>query len=110
MSTPKLTAAALAAAALLASPMAHAQYPERPINLVVPFNAGGGTDILIRGFAPELAKALDGNVFVSNTAGGGGTVAASALAQQKPDGYQVRLLVRHRGDCATADQGRAIQP
>jgi tripartite-type tricarboxylate transporter receptor subunit TctC len=84
-----LAVAAIAAATLLASAAAHAEFPERPINLIVPFNAGGGTDILIRGFAPEFAKALDGNVFVSNTAGGAGTVAASALAQQKPDGYQL---------------------
>ena len=64
-------------------------FPERPINLVVPFNAGGGTDLLVRGFAPEFAKALDGDVFVSNMAGGSGTVAAAALAGQKPTGYQL---------------------
>jgi len=89
MSKSKYAVATLAAATLLASTLAHAEFPERPINLIVPFNAGGGTDILIRGFAPEFAKALEGNVYVSNTAGGGGTVAASALAQQKPDGYQL---------------------
>lgn len=89
MNSLKLVAASLAAAGLLASGAAHADFPERPLNLIVPFNAGGGTDILIRGFAPEFAKALNGNVFVSNTAGGAGTVAASSLAQQKPDGYQL---------------------
>jgi tripartite-type tricarboxylate transporter receptor subunit TctC len=89
MSNPKFVVAALAAATLLASSLAHAEFPDRPINLIVPFNAGGGTDILVRGFAPEFAKAINGNAFVSNTAGGGGTVAASALAQQKPDGYQL---------------------
>lgn len=89
MKTLKLAAASLAAAGLLASGSAYADFPERPLNLIVPFNAGGGTDILIRGFAPEFAKALNGNVFVSNTAGGAGTVAASSLAQQKPDGYQL---------------------
>lgn len=64
-------------------------FPERPVNLVVPFNAGGGTDLLVRGFAPHLAEALGGDVFVSNMAGGSGTVAAAALAGQKPTGYQL---------------------
>jgi tripartite-type tricarboxylate transporter receptor subunit TctC len=81
--------ATLAASSLLALGAARAEYPERPINLVVPFNAGGGTDLLLRGFAPHFAKAIAGDVFVSNMAGGSGTVAASALAQQKPDGYQL---------------------
>ena len=46
------------------------EFPERPVNLVVPFNAGGGTDLLVRGFAPHFAEALGGDVFVSNMAGG----------------------------------------
>ncbi len=65
------------------------EFPERPINLVAPFNAGGGTDLLLRAFAPHFAEALGGDVFVSNMAGGSGTVAAAALAGQKADGYQL---------------------
>lgn len=84
------TVLAVAGFALAVAAGAKAQeFPERPINLIVPFNAGGGTDLLIRGFAPHFAEALGGDVFVSNTAGGGGTVAAGALAGQKPDGYQL---------------------
>lgn len=64
-------------------------FPERPLNLVVPFNAGGGTDLLLRAFAPHMAEALGGDAFVSNMAGGSGTIAAAALAGQKPDGYQL---------------------
>lgn len=64
-------------------------FPERPINLVAPFNAGGGTDLLLRGLAPHFAEAIGGDVYVSNMAGGSGTVGAAALAQQKPDGYQL---------------------
>ncbi len=64
-------------------------FPQRPINLIAPFNAGGGTDLLLRGFAPHFAEALDGDAYVSNMAGGSGTVGAAALAQQKPDGYQL---------------------
>lgn len=84
---------ALAAAALVfmvsPSTLAADEFPARPVNLIVPFNAGGGTDLLLRGLAPHMAEAMGGDVFVSNMAGGSGTVAASALAQQKPDGYQL---------------------
>ncbi len=84
----KYSIAALALAACPATVSAEG-FPERPINLVVPFNAGGGTDLLLRAFAPHMAEALGGNAFVSNMAGGSGTIAAGALAGQKPDGYQL---------------------
>ena len=77
------------AAALLASLAAASEFPERPVNLIVPFNAGGGTDLLIRAFAPHFAEALGGDAYVSNMGGGAGTVAASALSQQVADGYQL---------------------
>ncbi|PWJ21646.1 tripartite tricarboxylate transporter substrate binding protein [Jannaschia seohaensis] len=86
----KTLIASLAVLATSAAAPALAQdFPERPVNLVVPFNAGGGTDLLVRGFAPYLAEALGGDVFVSNMAGGSGTVAAGALAGQRPTGYQL---------------------
>ena len=81
---------ALAATIALGAISATAEdFPERPINLIAPFNAGGGTDLLLRGFAPHFAEAVGGDVFVSNMAGGSGTVAAGALAGQRPDGYQL---------------------
>lgn len=67
-------------------------FPQRPINLIAPFNAGGGTDLLLRGLAPHFAEAIGGDVFVSNMAGGSGTVAASALQGQRPDGYQMAYM------------------
>lgn len=83
----------VALASLLAVSTAGAQeFPERPINLIAPFNAGGGTDLLLRGLAPHFADAIGGDVFVSNMAGGSGTVAASALQGQRPDGYQMAYL------------------
>lgn len=82
--------AAFFACSLLAAPVVAADdFPERPINLIAPFNAGGGTDLLLRGFAPHFAEAIGGDAFVSNMAGGSGTVAASALQGQRPDGYQL---------------------
>jgi tripartite-type tricarboxylate transporter receptor subunit TctC len=85
------SATATAVSAVMAfSTLASAEgFPERPINLVAPFNAGGGTDLLLRAFAPHFAEALGGDAYVSNMAGGSGTVGAAALAGQKPDGYQM---------------------
>ena len=89
MKLGKKIALLVASSAFILSGNALAEFPDRPINLIAPFNAGGGTDLLLRAFAPHFAKAIGGNAFVSNMAGGSGTVAASALAQQKPDGYQL---------------------
>lgn len=79
----------MATLALLAGPATAQDFPQRPINLVAPFNAGGGTDLLLRAFAPHFAEALGGDAYVSNMAGGSGTVGAAALSGQKPDGYQM---------------------
>ena len=78
-----------AIALVLSAGAAVAEFPERPINLIAPFNAGGGTDLLLRGLAPHFSEAVGGDVFVSNMAGGSGTVAASALQGQRADGYQL---------------------
>ncbi|MEM1363180.1 MAG: tripartite tricarboxylate transporter substrate binding protein [Pseudomonadota bacterium] len=83
----------MACGAVLAASGATAEdFPERPINLIAPFNAGGGTDLLLRGLAPHFEEAIGENVFVSNMSGGSGTVAASALQGQKPTGYQMAYM------------------
>jgi len=82
--------AILALALAVGATAAAAQdFPQQPINLIVPFNAGGGTDLLVRGFAPHFAQALGGDAYVSNMAGGSGTVAAGTLAAREADGYQL---------------------
>lgn len=91
MKLTKLITAAIGAT-LVASSVAAQDFPERPINLIAPFNAGGGTDLLLRGLAPHFAEAIGGDAFVSNMAGGSGTVAASALQGQRPDGYQMAYM------------------
>jgi len=78
--------------AIAATPVSAQDFPSRPINLIAPFNAGGGTDLLLRGLAPHFAEAIGSDVFVTNMAGGSGTVAASALQGQRPDGYQMAYM------------------
>jgi tripartite-type tricarboxylate transporter receptor subunit TctC len=89
-------AAALAAPALLPS-FARAQgaYPNRPITMIVPFAAGGPTDVVARLVAEIMARDLGQPVVVENVGGAGGTLGAQRVAQARPDGYT--LLMHHIG-------------
>ena len=73
---------------LMASPgTASAQYPERPIRIIVPAGVGGGSDIGTRLIAAELTKQLGQNVVVENRAGAGGILGTEAIARAAADGY-----------------------
>ena len=86
----------LAATALLASAAAFAQaYPTRSITLVVPFAAGGPTDVVARSLAAVMQKSLGQSVVVENKLGAGGTLAAGAVSKAAPDGYT--FLIHHNG-------------
>lgn len=79
--------AALAGAALLASPrLAHA-FPDRSLRVIVPWNAGGVTDILARSMAPAMQAALGQAVVIENRAGANGGVGAEAASRAPADGH-----------------------
>jgi len=67
--------------------VAQAAYPDQPIKLVVPFPAGGTTDVLARTLAVKLSERVGQSVVVENRVGAGGTIAALAVARSAPDGY-----------------------
>jgi tripartite-type tricarboxylate transporter receptor subunit TctC len=79
------------AVALSTSVFAQA-YPDKPIELIVPYPAGGGTDVLARTFAKNLQKQLTKGILVVNKTGAQGTIGLNYLISQKPDGYTLLVV------------------
>lgn len=78
--------------ALLASPLAMAAYPDKPIQMIVPWAAGGGSDAAARGIAAALEKELGVTINVVNRSGGNGVVGHSVMTTAKPDGYTLGFI------------------
>jgi tripartite-type tricarboxylate transporter receptor subunit TctC len=97
MKSHSFLATVLFGASLIAAvPSAQAQaYPSRSITLVVPFAAGGPTDVVARALGATMSKTLGQSVVIENKLGAGGTLAAGAVAKATPDGYT--FLIHHNG-------------
>ena len=90
-----LSAVLASTVALLCSVAAAQSYPAKPVTLVVPFAAGGPTDIVARTLAAAMGKTLGQPVLIENKLGAGGTLAASYVSKAPPDGYT--FLIHHNG-------------
>src|ERR1700710_134757 len=77
------------------SAYATADYPNRPVTLIVPYPPAGGVDAMARVVAQKLSEAFNQQVIVDNRGGAGGTLGTRTVANAKPDGYT--LLLGHTG-------------
>jgi tripartite-type tricarboxylate transporter receptor subunit TctC len=93
-----------AAAAVPAAALAQA-WPSKPVRMVIPFPAGGATDIVGRTIATRLSAALGQQVIVENKPGAGGTIGADAVAKAPPDGYTILMATS-----STHSIGPAVNP
>jgi tripartite-type tricarboxylate transporter receptor subunit TctC len=84
-----------ASLALISLAFASADYPNRPVTLIVPYPPAGGVDAMARVVAQKLSEAFKQQVIVDNRGGAGGTLGTRAVANAKPDGYT--LLLGHTG-------------
>jgi hypothetical protein len=73
------------------SSCAYAEYPDRPIKMVVAYPPGGGTDIVARLIAPELGKQLGQNITIENRGGASGNIGTDAVVQSPPNGYTLLM-------------------
>lgn len=83
---------ALSAAGLAATgAMAQNAYPQRPITMIVPFAAGGPTDVIARIVGDHMSRTLGQQIVIENVAGAGGTTGITRAAQSQPDGYTIMM-------------------
>lgn len=87
----KLALGVVAALALAIPAQAQTKYPERPITMIVPFAAGGPTDIIARLVGENMSKTLGQQVVVENVAGAGGTTGITRALTSAPDGYTIAM-------------------
>jgi len=95
----------VALAVMLAGPAMAQSYPSRPIRMIVPFPAGGATDILARALSQKLGEKIGQTVVVDNRPGAGGTIGADAASKSPADGYTLLLATS-----STHSIGPAINP
>lgn len=85
-------ACAVGVVTLTGASHAQAEFPERPITMIVAYSAGGGTDVAARSLAPFIETYLGGSITVVNKPGAGGEVGFTEISQAEPDGYTIGFL------------------
>jgi tripartite-type tricarboxylate transporter receptor subunit TctC len=100
----RLIAGGVLALALQSAPAA-AQYPDKPITVIVPFAAGGPTDVVTRLVGDHMSRTLGQTLVVENIGGAGGTLGMTRAAQAQPDGYTIAV-----GNMGTQSAAPALYP
>jgi tripartite-type tricarboxylate transporter receptor subunit TctC len=102
----RITARLLALVATLSFTAAHAQnYPNHPITMIVPFAAGGTSDVIARTVAEQMSAALGQPIVIENVAGAGGSIALARAARAEADGYTIAI-----GNAGTSAAAYTIYP
>ena len=102
-----LMRAAIGAAALLVAGLAGAQYPTKPVTMIIPFAAGGPTDTLGRNLGQAMTKQLKQSILIENVGGAGGNIGVTRVAKAAPDGYTI--LLHHIGMSTSPALYRTLQ-
>ena len=105
-----LVAATVAAALLPALACAQAAWPNRPIKLIIPFAAGGGTDVIARTMAQKLSVRLGQPIVPENKGGAGGAIGFAEGAKAPPDGYTLTLITSAYTTNAATGKKMAYDP
>jgi tripartite-type tricarboxylate transporter receptor subunit TctC len=87
----RLSAVVFACLFAFAAPATARTFPDRPITLIIPFAAGGSTDLVGRLIAEKMSEGLGQQVIVENRGGAGGNLGAAAVAKAEPDGYTILM-------------------
>ena len=77
--------------AMMAAPAFAQDYPARPITIIVPFAAGGPTDVIARIVADNMSKTLGQTILIENVVGAGGTTGSTRAMRAAPDGYTIEM-------------------
>jgi tripartite-type tricarboxylate transporter receptor subunit TctC len=105
-SSPRPRLLAIAAVFAFAAGSASAQdFPKHPITMIVPFAAGGASDVIARSVADQMGAALGQSIVIENVAGAGGSIALAKAARAEPDGYTIAI-----GNAGTSAAAYTIYP
>ena len=105
LATRRLAVNMIAAIALCGPALAQQNYPDRPITLIVPFAAGGPTDVVARIVGEHMSRTLGQQILIENVGGAGGSTGMTRAAQAAPDGYTIAV-----GNMGTQSAAPALYP
>ena len=88
----RIALATAAFAVIISSPVSADDYPSRPVKIIVPFGAGGPTDVYARAIGEELRKSLHQPFVMENRSGAGTTIGTDFVAKSPPDGYTLLMV------------------